>query len=113
MSACQVYVLISHWEGFPRSILEALRAGMPSIATNVGGVREAIIEDVTGYLVPENDSTFLATKLRALIGNPALRAEMGRAARSHYEKHFTFERLVEETLELYESVVGEAGRGPD
>lgn len=104
MAAAHAYLLISHWEGFPRSILEALRAGLPVVATNVGGVREAAIDDVTGFLVPEGDHLFLAAKLRSLIEDPALRAGMGEAARSHYEKHFTFERLVEETLALYESV---------
>jgi glycosyltransferase involved in cell wall biosynthesis len=113
MAASQAYLLISHWEGFPRSILEALRAGLPVVATNVGGVREAVIDDVTGFLVPENDAAFLATKLRALIADPALRVSMGEAARAHYEKHFTFGRLVEETLELYETLLDEAAQYAD
>lgn len=113
MATCQVYLLISHWEGFPRSILEALRAGLPVIATNVGGVREAVIDDVTGFLVPEADREFLAAKLRQMIEAPSLREAMGVAARQHYERHFTFDRLVEETLALYESLVGtvSGGRG--
>ena len=108
MAACQVYLLISHWEGFPRSILEALRAGLPVVATNVGGVREAVIDDVTGFLAPEGDREFLAAKLRHMIEAPSLRVAMGEAARRHYERHFTFDRLVEETLALYGSLVEKA-----
>jgi glycosyltransferase involved in cell wall biosynthesis len=105
VAASQVYLLISHWEGFPRSILEALRAGLPVVATDVGGVREAVLDGVTGFLAPENDDALLATRLRTLLSEPALRARMGAASRSHYEAHFTFDRLVEEALAVYESVL--------
>ncbi len=101
----QAYVLISHWEGFPRSILEALRAGVPVVATDVGGVREAVIDGDTGYLVPENDDVRLADRLQLLLEDPVLRATMGRSARAHYEEHFTFDRLVDESLSLYESAL--------
>ena len=105
MADSQIYLLISHWEGFPRSILEALRGGLPVVATDVGGVREAVLEGETGYLIPENDDVLLADRLKQLIENADLRASMGRAARTHYEAEFTFERLVAETLSLYESVL--------
>lgn len=101
----QVYLLISHWEGFPRSILEALRGGVPVVATDVGGVREAVIDGETGFVVPENDDVLLADRLKLLIDDANLRATLGRAARDHFEAHFTFERLVGETLSLYESVL--------
>jgi glycosyltransferase involved in cell wall biosynthesis len=105
IAASQVYLLISHWEGFPRSILEALRAGLPIVATDVDGVREAVIDGETGYLIPENDHALLAERLRQLLKDPALRTAQARAARAHYEAHFTFDRLVDEALALYESVM--------
>jgi glycosyltransferase involved in cell wall biosynthesis len=105
MAESQAYLLISHWEGFPRSILEALRGGLPVVATNVGGVREAVIDDVTGFLVPEADDDHLAAKLRALVESSSLRSAMGSAARAHYEAHFTFDKLVKKTVALYESVL--------
>ena len=103
----QVYLLISHWEGFPRSILEALRGGVPVVATDVGGVREAVVDGDTGYLVPENDDVLLADRLQLLLGDSALRSTMGRSARAHYEAHFKFERLMRESLQLYDSVLQE------
>lgn len=105
IAGSQAYLLISHWEGLPRSILEALRAGLPVLATNVGGVREAVMDGVTGFLIPENDTALLADRLRRLLEDSSLRTTMGRAARVHYEAHFTFDRLVRESLHLYESTV--------
>jgi glycosyltransferase involved in cell wall biosynthesis len=106
IAASQLYLLISHWEGFPRSILEALRGGLPVVATDVGGVHEAVIDGDTGFLIPEDGDALLADRLRLLVEDPALRATMGRAARTHYEAHFTFDRLVRESLALYESTLG-------
>lgn len=105
IAGSQLYLLVSHWEGFPRSILEALRGGLPVIASDVGGVREAVIDGETGFVVPENDDVLLADRLKQLIQDAELRATMGQAAREHYEAHFTFDRLVGETLSLYESVL--------
>jgi glycosyltransferase involved in cell wall biosynthesis len=107
IAASQLYLLISHWEGFPRSILEALRGGVPVVATDVGGVREAVIDGETGFVVPENDDVLLADRLRQLIQDAELRAAMGGAAREHYEAHFTFDRLVGESLQVYESTLAE------
>lgn len=109
----QAYLLISHWEGFPRSILEAMRAGLPVVATDVGGVKEAVLDGETGFLVPRGDANLLARCLRELISDPELRARKGRAARRHYESHFTFDRLVRETLSLYQSVLSEGHSGAD
>jgi len=107
IAASQLYLLISHWEGFPRSILEALRGGLPVVATDVGGVREAVIDGETGFVVPENDDVLLADRLKSLIEDAGLRVTMGQAARDHYETHFMFDRLVDETLTLYESVLSD------
>lgn len=106
IAGSQLYLLISHWEGFPRSILEAMRGGVPVVATDVGGVREAVSDGDTGFLIPEDDDALLADRLRRLLEDSALRVTMGRAARNHYEAHFTFDRLVRESLALYESTLG-------
>jgi len=108
LAGAQIYLLISNWEGFPRSILEAMRAGLPVAATDVGGVREAVLDGETGFVVPRGNELVLATRLRELISDPGRRARMGASAREHYESHFTFERLAEETLALYGAVLSEA-----
>ena len=105
IAASQLYLLISHWEGFPRSILEALRAGLPVVATDVGGVREAVVDGETGFIVPEDDDVLLADRLKLLLEDAGLRAAMGQAGRDRYEAHFTFDRLVGEALALYDSIV--------
>lgn len=102
----QVFVLMSKWEGFPRSILEAMRAGLPVVATDVGGVRESVVDGTTGFVIPPGDTDRLRESLRQLISDADLRVRMGRAGRIRYEEKFTFDRLVERTTEVYESVLG-------
>lgn len=105
LAQAQVFLLISKWEGFPRSILEAMRAGLPVIASEVGGVREAIVEGKTGFLVPRGGVELLAQRLRLLLTNPELRIRMGQEARKRYESQFTFERMFRETFTVYQSVL--------
>lgn len=106
LASAQVFVLISKWEGFPRSILEAMRAGLPVVASDVGGVRESVLDGTTGFVIPRGDTVRLRVCLRQLITSPELRAGMGAAGRARYEEKFTFDRLVERTTKVYESVLG-------
>lgn len=101
----QVFVLASAFEGLPRSILEAMRAGLPVIATDVGGVREALGDGSAGCLVAPRDVQALAHDLRRLIEDPGLRERMGREARRRYRDHFAFDRLVDETMAVYREVL--------
>jgi glycosyltransferase involved in cell wall biosynthesis len=110
MAGAHAFVLVSDWEGFPRSILEAMRAGLPVVASDVGGVRESVEEGVTGFRVPRGDLDALTDRLSRLAGDPSLRAEMGARGRRRYEAEFTFERMLEETLAVYREVTG-SGRG--
>lgn len=105
LAAAQVFLLISKWEGFPRSILEAMRAGLPVVASDVGGVRESVLDGTTGFVIPRGDTARLRECLRRLIASPELRAGMGAAGRARYEEMFTFDRLVERTTKVYESVL--------
>jgi glycosyltransferase involved in cell wall biosynthesis len=105
LSASQIFVLVTKSEGFPRSILEAMRAGLPVIASNVGGVAEAVIDGETGFVVPRNDAASLTQALAILIARPELRRRLGMAGRHRYELHFTFEQMAEKTMELYTQVL--------
>ncbi len=105
LAQSQVFLLISNWEGLPRSILEAMRAGLPVVASDVGGVHEAVEEEETGYLVPPGDAGVLAARLAALLEDPALRKAMGRAGRDRYHEGFRFERMYQETLGVYRSLL--------
>lgn len=108
LAEAQVFVLATNWEGLPRSILEAMRAGLPVVASDVGGVREAVADGETGFLVPRGDAEALRDRLARLLADPALRRRMGEAGRRRYEAEFTFERMFEQTLAVYEAVLAEA-----
>ena len=104
MTKAHIYALISNWEGFPRSILEAMRAALPVIASDVGGTSESVIDGVNGYLVPRNDVETLVNRLQALIQDPALRQRMGRKGRADFEEKFEFGVMLDRTLEVYRAV---------
>ncbi len=105
LAESQVFVLVSKWEGFPRSILEAMRAGLPVVASDVGGVRESVADGETGFVIRRGDTARLRESLRQLITSPELRVRMGKAGRSRYEDMFTFDRLVARNTALYESIL--------
>lgn len=82
LAAADVFTLSSRYEGLPLALLEALSAGLPVVATRVGGIPEAVTDGVEGFLVPPADATALAAALLALVRDPARRAEMSAHART-------------------------------
>jgi len=100
-----LFVLISNWEGFPRSTLEAMRASLPVIVSDVGGAAEAVDEGNTGYVVPKGDVNTLRDRLSTLIYDSELRMKMGQAARIKYENEFTFQRMYQKTKDIYRMVL--------
>ena len=101
LATSDIFVLISKWEGLPCSVLEAMRAGLPVIASDVGGVCECVLDRNTGFLVPRGDVLAVRDRLGRLIGDPALRVRMGTAGRRRYQESFTFERMLNQTLTVY------------
>lgn len=104
LAEAQIFVLISRWEGFPRSVLEAMRAGLPVIASDVGGTRESVIDGETGFLIPRGDVEILKDRLLKLINDPSLRVQMGNNGYRRFLSNFTFEHMLEETLKLYREI---------
>ncbi|BDC49337.1 glycosyl transferase [Bryobacterales bacterium F-183] len=107
LAASQVFVLSSRSEGFPRSILEALRAGLPVVASNVGGIRESVSHRGNGFLFESGNAADCAHQLRELIEDAALRGTMGALSRKRYENEFTFERMMEATLRMWNGVLAQ------
>jgi glycosyltransferase involved in cell wall biosynthesis len=105
LARAHTFVLATHWEGFPRSIIEAMRAGLPVVASDVGGISESVEDGVTGFLVPAGDVSRLLDRLRKIVDSPAVRHELGSASRRRYEQHFRFERMYGETVGVYEEVL--------
>jgi len=110
LSQSQVFVLSSRSEAFPRSILEALRAGLPVVASDVGGVSEAIVNGVTGLLVPAGNPQALASALGSLLESSSLRKSMGAAARTAYEQSYRLEVMTNRTLTVYATVQSRAAK---
>ena len=81
LRAADIFVLPSHREGMPRSIIEAMMTGLPVLATDIRGSREEVAEGETGFLVPVDNPTALAEALNRLVGDVALRQNMGAAGR--------------------------------
>lgn len=105
LAQVQVYALISHWEGLPCTIIEAMRAGLPVIASDVGGVREIVIDQQTGYVIPRGDIQTLRHQLNYLINNEQARISMGIMGRHKYESQLTFQHMYEKTLRAYHEVI--------
>ncbi len=106
LAQSQIFVLASHSEAFPRTILEAMRAGLPVAATDVGGVGEAVRHRETGLLVPPQNPAALAAALAELRAAPALRRRLADGARARFEECFRLDRTVSHTLSLYSDIVG-------
>ena len=96
-----VGVLTSFAEGFSNSILEYMAAGLPVIATNVGGASEVILENENGFLVESDDDENMANRLIELLQNEVKTADFGGRGRHLVEERFSLESQLERTLELY------------
>jgi glycosyltransferase involved in cell wall biosynthesis len=97
----QIFVLSTNFEALPISILEAMRAGLPVVATNVGGISEAVRHQVTGLLTRRGDITGLRDALARVIAEPALRVALGSAGRSQWREEFTSKTMAARTVEVY------------
>jgi glycosyltransferase involved in cell wall biosynthesis len=98
----QIFVLSTNFEALPISILEAMRAGLPVVATNVGGISEAVRHEATGLLTQRGDITSLRDALARMIAEPALRLALGSAGRSQWEEEFTARTMAARTVEVYQ-----------
>lgn len=110
MEACDVFVLSSSREGLSVTLLEAMRAARPAIATAVGGNAEAVADGATGRIVPVGDVEAMAGALAELLGDGARRAAFGAAGRERWRERFTAERMVGATEALYREALARRGR---
>jgi glycosyltransferase involved in cell wall biosynthesis len=101
LAAASVFVLSSRSEGLPISVLEAMAAGLPVIASDVGGLREQVEDGVTGLLVPAGDVAALASALERLVEDAELRTSMGDAGRARAEALFDLPAFRRAHLDLY------------
>ena len=105
LAAADLFVLSSDSEGLPMSVLEAMVAGLPVVASAVGGVPELVTHGETGLLVPPRDSAALAAAIREIAGDSQLRDRLGDAARRRAQQEFSIERCRQQHLELYQALL--------
>ena len=103
---CDIVCLISNYEGFPRSILEAMRAAKAVVASDLAGVGEAVIDGETGWLVPRGDVDALQAGLRELIADRGCQAQFGTQGRRRYEAYFTLAHMADQTFGIYAQLAG-------
>ena len=102
-----IFALITHYEGLPISILEAMRAGLPIVATNAGGVSETVRDGYNGLLVPRTDPHAVRNAIERLLRNRIERKTFGRNSRCEFEARFTAAEMLDKTLMKYSRVLGE------
>jgi glycosyltransferase involved in cell wall biosynthesis len=111
LASCDLFVLPSLFEGHPLSILEAMAAGRPVIATAIGGTDEAVIQCQTGLLIPPADSAALASAITVVLNDPALARRLGEAGRARVRRNFAAEIMVRRVTDIYGELLGPAEAG--
>lgn len=99
-----IFVLTSNWEGFPRTILEAMSCGLAIVASDVGGVREAINESC-GFLIKKGDKEGLKIALEKLLKNPPMIQKMAENCYKRVKENFSLEKMLKETEKVYFEVL--------
>ena len=108
LPAADILAQSSHTEGLPNVVLEACAAGVPVVATDVGGTSEVIADGVNGFLVPARNASALAGRLTCLVHSPELRQQMGDRGRELVRARFSFARQAEEYQTLFAGLVPSA-----
>jgi glycosyltransferase involved in cell wall biosynthesis len=106
LHASNAGALSSKAEGFANAILEYMAAGLPVVATDAGGVREAIVEGETGYIVPSGDDKQMAARLIQVLADDENARAMGARGKAIVAEKFSSEHHLRNTLELYDELLG-------
>jgi len=96
-----IFVFPSLHEGFPYSVIEAMKAGCPIISTNVGGISEAISNGVEGMLVRPRDSEVIANRIRLLMSNSEVRKSLSKNAKNRFNKQFSLQKMRSKVNHVY------------
>jgi glycosyltransferase involved in cell wall biosynthesis len=105
LRAAEIFVLSTRSEGLPLSVLEAMAAGLPVVASDVGGVPELVVDGETGLLVPPGDPGLLAAAIERLLEDPSLSRRLGEAGRARIADHFDIARVRQAHVDLYRDLL--------
>lgn len=109
LAGCDVFVLPSLFEGLPLAVLEAMAAGRPVVASDIGGIDEIVIPEMTGLLVPPRDAGALAAAVRRLLDDPGLGHRLGEQAHELVRSRYQQSRMARDVLDLYRAVTAPRG----
>ena len=109
LQSASIFALPSRSEGFSNALLEAMMAGLPVVATGVGGNAEAVVDGVTGVIVPANQPEMFALALRQLLDDPERMRSMGEAGRQRAEQHFTEQEMLRRLQHIFRCDVRRTG----
>jgi glycosyltransferase involved in cell wall biosynthesis len=101
LAASDVFVLSSLWEGMPLSLLEAMAAGSPAVATDVGGVAEVLDHGALGTMVPPGDPAALAVAIAGCLDHPESAGERAREAQSFAEQKYGMQTMIRKWEQVY------------
>lgn len=107
LAQASIACLPSYREGLPKSLLEAMAAGLPCVTTDVPGCREAVRHDDNGLLVPARDASALAEAIAHLLAHRELAQKMGARGRQRLEQEFSAQQVNASTLSLYREMLSE------
>jgi len=103
--AIDIFTMPSLWEGLSLAMLEAMAAGLPVVATDVGGARDVLGDNQRGILVPPKDHKLLAKAIRSLLDNPTLSDEMAAAGAEQIQQHYSITALTSQLYKLYRAAL--------
>jgi len=101
LKGADVFILSSHWEGLPRSIIEAMSCRLPVIATDVGGVKELVVHGHSGYLVGHANDEAMVDAMVAYIKNEALWRAHAESSYARFNAEFTLEKMLDKYVQAY------------
>lgn len=109
LSICDVFVLPSMFEGLPLTVLEAMAAGKPVIATAISGTDESIVHGESGLLVPPRNASALAVAIRTVLNDPFLAGKLAASGQERVREKFSVQNMVEGVVGIYEEVLTSGG----
>jgi glycosyltransferase involved in cell wall biosynthesis len=105
LSASDIFILVSHWEGLPLAIIEAQISGLPIVASRIGGVPELVQDGINGFAISPGNVQALAEVIQRLLVDVQFRRRLGQEGRKKALDEFTFDRMLTKTYQVYEDVM--------
>lgn len=110
LNSLDIFVLPSQMEALGQAIIEAMSAGLPVVASNVGGIPELVKDGRTGFLVPKENPQALAEAINKLLAQPKMAKQMGQAGQQFVQSEFDYQHMIDKTDQLYKKLLSRAGK---